>query len=283
MVKIAVVSHIVLDTINNINSCNNEKYRFEALGGSASYCGLMLKELGCEVELITKVGYDFPRKWKEYLYMHGLKINNFENYPTTRFLINQDKFSRSLYLRSKCSNISIDDVVGKNVDGWIVTPVIDEVPVEILYHIVKSSDFVMLDPQGYTRHYDSNGQIRLKKKINLDVNGVSAIKLDKNEYLTMRSLIQDIKYIITTDTKTIRLNDYQILLNDIDTPDSTGVGDILSATFSFIYLKENNPLLAFCFAAGAVKAALEMKSFGIFKIPSRKNIQSFANDFYNSL
>ncbi|MGB8938098.1 MAG: hypothetical protein WCC17_23655 [Candidatus Nitrosopolaris sp.] len=45
---------------------------------------------------------------------------------------------------------------------------------------------------------------------------------------------------------------YWIQLKDIDSPDSTGVGDILFAAFCCAYIKENDPLWALSFGAGAV-------------------------------
>ena len=45
----------------------------------------------------------------------------------------------------------------------------------------KTTNFVMLDPQGYTRVVNSSGQISLLKNLQLDLSGITALKADKNE------------------------------------------------------------------------------------------------------
>jgi len=72
-------------------------------------------------------------------------------------------------------------------------------------------------------------------------------------------------------------------MRDIVTPDSTGAGDILSAAFSCIYVKEKDPLWAICFGAGAVRAALETRGIGLAKIPQMSKIEQSASYFYNTV
>jgi sugar/nucleoside kinase (ribokinase family) len=72
-------------------------------------------------------------------------------------------------------------------------------------------------------------------------------------------------------------------MDDIDTVDSTGVGDILCAAFSCAYLKEKDPIWAICFGAGAVRAALETRQVGIAKVPAMSKIEQTASYFYNAI
>jgi fructose-1-phosphate kinase PfkB-like protein len=72
-------------------------------------------------------------------------------------------------------------------------------------------------------------------------------------------------------------------LQEIDTVDSTGLGDILSASFSCAYIKENDPIWAICFGVGAVKNALETKQVGIAKIPSIREMEETATYLYNTI
>jgi hypothetical protein len=54
-------------------------------------------------------------------------------------------------LPSKCIPLPEDDIEEIDTDCWLVTPVIDEVPVNVLKAIVKDvgkSNFVMLKPKG---------------------------------------------------------------------------------------------------------------------------------------
>ncbi len=76
---------------------------------------------------------------------------------------------------------------------------------------------------------------------------------------------------------------YRIKIGTIQTPDSTGAGDILLASFTCSLLREKDPLWAVCFGAGAVRAALETKQIGLAKIPLMSKIEQNASYFYNTI
>ena len=63
---------------------------------------------------------------------------------------------------------------------------------------------------------------------------------------------------------------------DIELNDTTGIGDIFSATFCCTMLKEKDILWALSFAGGAAQAALESGQIGLEKIPSKGAIESNA-------
>ena len=56
MKKLAIYSHCALDTISIAGNS------YEQIGGAASYCGLMARELKFDVDLFTKYGADFPKQ-----------------------------------------------------------------------------------------------------------------------------------------------------------------------------------------------------------------------------
>jgi sugar/nucleoside kinase (ribokinase family) len=96
-----------------------------------------------------------------------------------------------------------------------------------------------------------------------------------------------IEFVVSTEHRVIHLlyekTHYWIKMRDIDTPDSTGAGDILCAAFCCSYLKEKDPLWAICFGAGAVRAALETGQIGLAKIPAMSKIEQSASYFYNTV
>jgi hypothetical protein len=61
----------------------------------------------------------------------------------------------------------------------------DEVPNNVLKTIVKDcgkSDFVMLDPKGYTRSLDQNDQTTpYSSEVTQDLSGITTIKADRQE------------------------------------------------------------------------------------------------------
>ncbi len=76
---------------------------------------------------------------------------------------------------------------------------------------------------------------------------------------------------------------YWYNLPKIDSIDTTGIGDILSATFVCTMIKEHDFLWAFSFSVGSVIAALKEKKRGIEKIPARRIIEQNAVYVYNGL
>ena len=268
--RIAIASHIALDTING-----KDGY----LGGAAAYCGLICRQLGFDTILATKVGEDFPVNKAHILRGKGLEIKRYEKCCTTRFELNQHGYTREIYLRSKCNPLTVDDVRHIESDAWIVSPLIDEVPLQVLRIITEKNSFVMLDPQGYMRRVSPSGLVSIRRKITLNISGISAIKTDENELPILDH--GDPQFVISTRTRIISMNQYKIKLDHISALDSTGLGDILTAAFTCAYLKEKDPKWSLCYGAGAVKAALETQSIGIEKIPTKSQIDENASYLFS--
>lgn len=122
------------------------------------------------------------------------------------------------------------------------------------------------------RRIDSNKEIFLEKT-NLNLSKISAIKVSPSEIKSLigsadedaMKLLQKsgIEYVLFTNKRDISMlvkdRIYSITLPTKDLYDTTGVGDIFSATFCSTMLKENDFLWAFSFAGGAAQAALESK------------------------
>lgn len=274
---LTVVSNITLDYIRD-----KEGVVTESLGGPGCYCGLTARRFSFDVTLATNIKKDFL------MYK--------------RFLLNEGIMIKELHLNDHATvRLTMDDIREIETDCWLVSPVINEVPENVLRRIILHGgkrDFVMVDPHGYTKTVNSSGEIISVDKLSVDL-GVSAIKADKTvltlltgglegvsamQYLQARAKI---KFVISTQYRIIHLlyngMHYWIQLKDIDSPDSTGVGDILFAAFCCAYIKENDPLWALSFGAGAVRAALETRKRGLGKIPSKSKIEQSASYYYNTI
>jgi sugar/nucleoside kinase (ribokinase family) len=276
--KIAVASHISIDNIDNQEG---------HLGGSACYCGLVCREIGLDTTLVTRVGLDFPNEMRDFLNVKDLGIGRQDDHsPTTRFYLRYIDDWRQLYLISNCSPLTINDVKDVDVDGWIVSPIIDEIPLSVLKEITKKNQFVTLDPQGYFRKINNGGRVSTHKEIRLDLAGISAIKADEDEFYALQTgIIHEPKFMILTNRSgTIRMGEHEITLEHVtESPDRTGLGDILTAAFTCAYIKERDPRWALCYGVGAIQAALETRGFGIKKIPKRSQIESNALRFFDRL
>jgi sugar/nucleoside kinase (ribokinase family) len=294
--QLAIVSNIVKDKI--ILETQQITY---SLGGPPCYCGLVAKQFGAKVRLITKYGEDFSKSDLLFFRNFGFEINesSLSKYPTTKFKLEIQDSDRELYLLNNCDSIYISDLDQINTDCWIVSPVFDEVPYSVLEYLIENNDkdFLMLDPQGYTRKLGTNNKILINENLNsLFFKNIDAIKLDPKELycfsggadiiaLRKLKLKNNINYALYSENKRIHmLNEdkhYWLNIDKIETSDSTGAGDILSSAFTCAFIKERDPLWAFSFGVGAVMAALRSKKNGIDKIPKKKYIEENASYNYN--
>jgi sugar/nucleoside kinase (ribokinase family) len=295
--KVAILSNLVVDEI-----VSRDMKSSQSLGGPAAYCGITASKFGFDTTLFTHFGKDLDTKYLEYLKKQGISFNvtNSLDLPTTRFILRNFENDRELILESKCSALDIEEIKSAKSDCWIISPVCDEVSLDILQYLASSREknqFIMLDPQGYTRSVDSAGRISIRSNIDIPINNVNGIKLDSQEISCFTNGLQGIDgmkkihskykidYVLYTEDQNIHLLErdrrYWLKLPKIDTPDSTGLGDIIASSFACTIVKEKDSVWAFCFAAGALTAALQTKEVGIKKIPSRTAIEENASYYYN--
>ena len=284
--KLDVISHCAIDTIQ----INDSKYVVS--GGPACYCSLTARILKFDVVLHTKFGSDFSLAnyltEQKIVFEDSLSIK-----PTTQFVLNLVNSERTLFLQNKCEPISD---IALNTDNVIISPLFDEISIELFEKIKKNASFVMLDPQGFLRRRNSENRIHLEQT-DLNLSNVSAIKVNTDELkcLTGASNVDGIKIlqkkgidsVILTDKQNITLLSknriYSITLPNLELNDTTGIGDIFCAAFCCTILKEKDILWALSFAGGAAQAALESGQIGLEKIPSKAAIESNAYYFYNTV
>jgi sugar/nucleoside kinase (ribokinase family) len=296
--RIGIASHIVLDTIKGIDGSVSE-----SMGGPPCYCGITARRFGFDVSLATRVGKDFPAQMHQLLRDSDLIVSDRQvaAAPTTRFSLVSEGDSRKLVLNSKCDPLTAGEIRDMKVDCWLASPVVDEIPFDVLAAIKQNKgkkNFVMLDPQGYMRTVDNSGNVSMKESLDLDLSGITAIKVDSQEMSALAGGLQGvegmqhlqskgIEFVVSTEHRVIHLlhkkMHYWIKLREVDTSDSTGAGDILSAAFCCAFMKEKDPLWAICFGAGAVRAALETKYIGLGKVPQISKIEQSASYFYNTI
>ena len=284
--KLDVISHCTIDTIE----INDSEYVVP--GGPGCYCSLTARALKFDVKLHTKFGSDFTLA--DYLTEQKIVFENaFSTEPTTQFTLQLVNSERTLFLKNKCeiiNNVILD------TDSVIISPLFDEIPLELFEKIKNDVNFVLLDPQGFLRRINSENKIYLERT-DLNLTGVSAIKVNSDELkaLTNTDHLDGIKIlqkkgidnVILTDKQNISLLSenkiYSITLPDITLNDTTGIGDIFSAAFCCTMLKEKDILWALSFGGGAAQAALESGQIGLEKIPSKAAIESNAYYFYNTI
>ncbi len=284
--KLDIFSHCAIDTI-----CINDTNHIVP-GGAACYCSLVAKILKFDVTLHTKFGPDFPAV--DYLLKKEILIENaLSEKSTTKFKLKILDSDRTLFLENECDAINYTRL---NSDSVLISPIFDEISIDTFEKIKKDAKFVFLDPQGFLRRKDSENKINLEKT-DLNLTGISAIKISPEELDCLTNQHEEagmkilqkkgIENVILTNKQNITLlsNDkiYSITLPNLELFDTTGIGDIFSATFCCTMIKENDILWALSFAGGAAQAALESKQIGLEKIPSKAAIETNAYYFYNTI
>ena len=281
-----VCGHCTIDTV----SVGGSQYR--QIGGPACYCGCAARSLKFGARLHTRFGPDFPGAG----YLDGLGIRHEgarSDSPTTRFRIDVRGTERDLYLESRCGPIAYAD---SGSDGLVASPVLDEITPEAFSEMRRGPRFTLLDPRGFLRRAGPGGRVLLEKA-DVDLSGVSAIKVGPGEMDAMvgssdvggMRLLQKrgAGYVIRTDGTRVSLLDgdrlYSLELPNREIRDTTGVGDIFSATFACTMLRERDAIWALCFAGGSAQAALETAEIGLQKVPKRGATSTNASYFYNTL
>ena len=284
--KLGIYSHCAIDTIVISDST------YEQVGGAACYAGLTARKFKFDVELYTKFGPDFNSE--DYLVKNKMTFpNGLSEKNTTRFKITINGSDRDMVLENSCEPL---EYVENDADGYIVSPIFDEMSAELFAKIKQDSKFLFLDPQGFLRRKDQNNNVFLDKT-NLDLSNVSAIKVGVDEISnivgtvevdSMKSLQkQGVQYVLHTDKKNISMlvedKLYSLTLPNKEIYDTTGIGDIFCSTFTCTMLKEKDFLWAFCFAGGSAQAALDTKQVGLEKVPEKGATQINASYFYNTV
>jgi len=276
----------------------------ESIGGPPCYAGFTATNLGFTINSVTRFGKDLKEEYTYILNKRGITLgpSGMSSLPTTKFLIQTLGRSRMLSLESNCDKIRLTDVEHIKTDGWLVSPVLDEVPEAVLEYIRNNpgkKNFVMLDPQGFTRIVDPFGMIVVKNETHLNLKNISAIKLDTAELGSMTGGVfglsgikkihthYGVKFVLHTEEGIIHFSDanthFWLNLPHVKIPDSTGIGDIISSAFSCTFMRENDVVWAFCFAVGAAAAAIDSKCRGVEKIPRRSKVEENASYYYNTL
>jgi sugar/nucleoside kinase (ribokinase family) len=295
--KITIVSNIAIDRITN-----NRGEIIDSLGGPPCYCGLTAKQFRSKVNLVTKFGNDISKEYLSFFKKHDLNLTEYNRSSkslTTKFNIKIIENSREIYLTSESEPISINDIENIKTDCWLISPILNEISPKVLNFIISRDDnFIMVDPQGFTRAVRDDGRIVIKKELGFSLCDIDAIKLDPNELYCIsgtndfRDLQKwksknNINFLIFTENNIVHMlhkdKHYWLDINKIKTEDTTGAGDILSSAFTCSFIKENDFLWAFSFGVGASMAALKTKKNGIEKIPLYKYIEENASYNYNLL
>jgi sugar/nucleoside kinase (ribokinase family) len=156
---IVSAGHFAVDSI----FLPDRKTPFVVLGGSVTYVSLAARRLDARVSVISKVGSDFPEAYKWWLRQEGVDLSNVlsaEETRTTRFELKYNSDFSNRALRSECrmSPITVEELSNSpRAKAVHIGPIAGEV----VEKLRDCGEITSLDPQGFVRRFDENGNVTL--------------------------------------------------------------------------------------------------------------------------
>ena len=291
MSNICIIGHISIDKIYNNNNMH------ESIGGPPCYSGITSINEGNNIEVLTKVGKDFPDKYESWLNVKNIIIKNQKSSKdTTSFKIKEINNNKQLILINKCEEIIPKKTILDNYDGIIISPIANELSKKYNKIINKLENNTMLDPQGYLREFDKEGFCNLRyNKIN-ELPRTDIIKISEEESIMLDNstkVLDRLKKIAETYPTTIGTignystyiinNEKCYLINNNKSDnlkDTVGLGDILNGMFFSMYLKNEDILWSI---SRSIAFASTRKGIGIKKLETESEYEELADYIYNNI
>jgi len=156
---VALVGHMVVDTV--VRSGEMRK----SLGGTVVYGALAALKHNARPLIISKIGEDFPDEYLLFLSNAGVNLSRVKvtRKPSTRFKLVYHNLDRTLYLLSRCEDITAYDIRREDVADKpvIVGAVIGEVSKDALEYISSRAALTAMDIQGYIRQATEEKEVTL--------------------------------------------------------------------------------------------------------------------------
>ena len=262
-----------------------------ALGGAPTYAGLALLALGKGVGVVSKVGFDFTEMFPPIYSKLGLDTQGMfvKGEHTTTFRNVYDKTgNREQVCKHVAAGITPDDVPEdyKGARGFYISPLADEVAVDVLREVKWKENTVMMDPQGLFRRVNVDGRIAVHPRDDLQdfLKYVDVVKIGKDEAKVFQSPVKEVLTSLTRMGPKIAImtlgesgcaivSDGRFLevgALKVDVKDMTGAGDVFGAAFLAKFMETSDVLSSAKFASAA--AGLKVRYKGPTGFPSEGEV-----------
>ncbi len=297
MFDLITVGHFAIDTIYSPNISVLK----QALGGPPTYVSVAAAKLGASVSVISKVGEDFSNKYLEWLKNNEVDLSGLrriEDAGSTQFIIKYQKnSSRKMQLKVKAPSLTVADLP-RNLQAKAihVAPIAGELSEEIVAELRRKADILSLDPQGFVRSFDAEGNVSLKhweertvlEQIDLfksSVSEIGAITGERSLKAAMRRISDyRVKTVIVTRSRRgcTMLCDgvfYSVpAFKPTHVVDPTGAGDAFSGAFLAEYVRRKDPL--WCACVGSASASFLIESTGPERFGGKEETYERAKEIY---
>ncbi len=267
------------------------------LGGPPTYVSLAARRLDARVSVISKVGDDFSYRHVTWLRAKGVDLSGLkriEGASTTRFAITYTNSKRKLRMTSRAPPICTEDVPDSlRARAIHVAPIANEVSQNVIDKLRSLTDILSLDPQGFVREFDAQGNSRLTKWSNLHVlKQIDLYKSSINEIRMVTGLsnlrlamekIHDYGAEVVIVTEGMKGSKLLFEGNLHDVPackarivrDSTGAGDAFIGAFLAEYVQGKKA--EWCARVGSAAASFVVEGLGPEVFGGKKEIYARAN------
>ena len=296
MFDLVTVGHFAIDLILS----SEIAVPTHTLGGPPTYVSLAARKLGATISVISKVGKDFSEDYIEWLTAKGIDLSGvqrIESALTTSFTLKYKNEERQLQLRSRAPAIVPEDVPDSLQAKVIhVAPIVNELSGDVVDKLRTSAETLSLDPQGFVREFDENGNVLLKEPKNSHI--LKQIELYKSSLSEIRMVtgLTDLRLAME------RIYDYgvkvvivtkgvggSILLHEkrfYEIPtckpriirDLTGAGDVLIGAFLAEHIKGKDPV--WCMCVGSAAASFVVEGIGPAAFGEKADVYQRASEIY---
>ena len=300
MFDLVTIGHFAIDII----ILPGEEKPKRRLGGPPTYTSLAARRLGSSVSVISKVGGDFPSRYVEWLKRRGVDLSGLKidgKSQTTSFLIKYyPNEERDMILKSRAPPICIEDLPESiRAKAVHISPIANEVAMDLIAEASRIAPIVSLDPQGLLRCFNKDGRMHLQgirdlaflKHIKVFKSSREEIRVltGKNDVTEavrkVRSHNVEVVMVTMGEGGTIISFDNKILRVPVAEPkavvDPTGAGDVFIGAFLAEYIKDEDPL--WCACLGAAAASFVVEKIGPNGFRGRREVYMRARQVYEKL
>ena len=296
MFDLVVAGHFAVDSILSPKIAVPR----HALGGPATYVSLAARKLDAKVSVISKVGRDFSEEYIRWLKANGIDLSGLKrvnNALTTRFVLRYENEERQLRLQSRAPPITPEDVSDSLQARVIhVAPITNELSADVVDKLRTLAETLSLDPQGFLRRFDEDGNVLLKRW--KDAHVLEQIDLYKSSLNEIRMItgLTDLKPAVqrihdegveaVIVTKGIRGSTLFYEENFYEIPackprvvrDLTGAGDAFIGAFLAEYIRGKD--LVWCMCVGSAAASFVVEGVGPTVFGEKTEVYKRASEIY---
>jgi len=294
---IVTVGHFAIDTM-----CSPwMKQAMTNLGGPPTYVSVGAARLGAKASVISKVGSDFPKEYRDWLQHNDIDLSGLkqvEGEATTKFSVKyQSTWKRKLQLRACAPPITASDISSSLAAKVVhIAPIADELSVEVVRKLRKSAFLLSLDPQGFVRGFTARGNVRPKRWADssiLELADIYKSSLDEARLVVgavgLRQAARKIrdfgvKVIIVTEGMRGSMLLFDGVYQEVPAckpralVDPTGAGDAYIGAFLAEYVRNKDPF--WCACVGSAMASFVVEKVGPHGFGRNEETYARAREIY---